>query len=282
MLDQLVESKSIAKENKARGGYLLTTFMVVAGLLSSAVVYSLFAKDLGIGNNDFELSKLVVPLAVAENIPPEPVKNEPKQEQAKSAKNDTIVRQTNTLRIDESPLMLNKISAVPNTQKSRPNGAFSIRPDAIETGSVNSTGVANGRTGKIGGVGISNYNQPEPVETAVVKIQPPMPPVKKAMAETVEKKKTPISKGVVNGQAINLPKPPYPPTAKAVNASGAVNVQVTIDEIGNVISAKALDGHPLLRQAAENAARNAKFKPTLLSEQPVKVTGIIIYKFATQ
>jgi TonB family protein len=281
MLDQLVESKSNAKENKTRGGYLLTTFMVVAGLLSSAFVYSLFAKDLGIGNNDFELSKLVAPLAVAENVPPEPVKNEPKQEQAKSAKIETIVRQTNTLRIDESPLMINKISSVPNTQKSRPNGAFSVKPDSMETGSANPVGVANGRTEKSVGVGISNYNQTEQVET-VVKTPPPLPPVKKATAEIVEKKKTPISKGVVNGQAIILPKPPYPPIAKAVNANGAVNVQVTIDEIGNVISAKDLDGHPLLRQAAENAARNAKFRPTLLSDQPVKVTGIIVYKFATQ
>jgi periplasmic protein TonB len=70
-----------------------------------------------------------------------------------------------------------------------------------------------------------------------------------------------------------LVKPPYPPAAKAVRASGAVNVQVTIDENGNVISASAVSGHALLRGAAESAARASKFSPTMLSGQKVKVTG---------
>ncbi len=88
-----------------------------------------------------------------------------------------------------------------------------------------------------------------------------------------------VNKDVINGSAISLPKPPYPPEAKAVGASGAVHVQVTIDEDGNVISATAVSGHPLLRQAAANAARKAKFRPTLLAGVPVKVSGIIVYNF---
>lgn len=88
-----------------------------------------------------------------------------------------------------------------------------------------------------------------------------------------------ISAGVVNGKAVELPKPEYPAAAMAIRASGAVNVQVTIDEQGNVISASAVSGHPLLRASAEQAARNSKFKPTYLSGQAVKVTGVIIYNF---
>lgn len=84
---------------------------------------------------------------------------------------------------------------------------------------------------------------------------------------------------VVNSSAINLPKPPYPAAARAVKAEGAVNVQVLIDEDGNVVEAKAVSGHPLLRVASEQAALGAKFKPTLLSGQPVKVNGIIVYNF---
>ncbi|MEO5858067.1 MAG: energy transducer TonB [Pyrinomonadaceae bacterium] len=76
-----------------------------------------------------------------------------------------------------------------------------------------------------------------------------------------------------------MPKPPYPPTALAVRASGAVSVQVTIDEHGKVISAKAASGHILLRQAAEQAAWKARFTPTKLSNVPVKVTGVIVYNF---
>lgn len=47
------------------------------------------------------------------------------------------------------------------------------------------------------------------------------------------------SGGVLNGKALSLPKPSYPAAARVVNASGAVNVQVTIDEYGNVVSATA-------------------------------------------
>lgn len=88
-----------------------------------------------------------------------------------------------------------------------------------------------------------------------------------------------ISGGVLNGKAISLPKPAYPAAAKAVRASGAVNVQITIDEEGNVISASAISGHPLLRSASVAAARQAKFSPTTLQGQAVKVTGVIVYNF---
>jgi len=88
-----------------------------------------------------------------------------------------------------------------------------------------------------------------------------------------------ISGGVLNGKATNLVKPPYPAAAKAVKAQGAVNVQVTVDETGNVISATAVSGHPLLRAAAVTAARASKFSPTTLAGKPVKVTGVIVYNF---
>lgn len=88
-----------------------------------------------------------------------------------------------------------------------------------------------------------------------------------------------ISGGVVNGKAISLPAPAYPAAAKAVGAQGAVSVQVLIDEDGNVVSASAVSGHPLLRAAAEGAARQARFRPTVLSGQPVKVSGVITYVF---
>jgi TonB family protein len=89
-----------------------------------------------------------------------------------------------------------------------------------------------------------------------------------------------ISGGIVNGKATSLPKPAVPTAAKAVNATGAVQVQVVIDENGNVISATPISGHPLLRASAEAAAKNSKFSPTMLSGQKVKTTGIIAYNFS--
>jgi TonB family protein len=91
-----------------------------------------------------------------------------------------------------------------------------------------------------------------------------------------------ISGGVLNEKAISLPKPPYPPVARAAKASGTVVVQVTVDENGNVVSASAVSGHPLLQAGAVAAARGAKFSPTKLSGQPVKVTGVIQYNFVAE
>jgi TonB family protein len=89
----------------------------------------------------------------------------------------------------------------------------------------------------------------------------------------------PINGGVLNGKATSLAKPVYSAAARAVKAEGAVSVQVVIDEEGNIASATAVSGHPLLRQAAQQAALQSKFSPTLLSGQPVKISGIVVYNF---
>lgn len=88
-----------------------------------------------------------------------------------------------------------------------------------------------------------------------------------------------INGGVINGKAIKMPQPAYPPAAKAVKASGTVSVEVILDEQGKVVSATAVSGHPLLRAAAEEAARAAEFSPTRLSGEPVKVKGVVVYNF---
>ncbi len=85
--------------------------------------------------------------------------------------------------------------------------------------------------------------------------------------------------GILNGKAISLPKPFYPPEARFARASGTVVVQVWIDETGHVLRACAVSGPPQLRRVSELAAYGSRFSPTKLSGQPVKVTGIITYNF---
>jgi len=97
-----------------------------------------------------------------------------------------------------------------------------------------------------------------------------------------ERERSAIYGGTLNGNAVRLPTPEYPDIAKAAGASGAVSVEVTIDELGNVISAKAISGHPLLQAAAVNAARGAQFLPTKLNGEPVKVKGVISYNFVAK
>ena len=108
--------------------------------------------------------------------------------------------------------------------------------------------------------------------------QPP-PPVSQG---SQAKPRQPIQGGVLNGKAISLPKPAYPEAARKARASGRVTVQITIDEHGDVISARAVSGHPSLQDAAVAAASRAKFSPTTLSGQPVKVTGVVTYNFVAQ
>jgi TonB family protein len=150
----------------------------------------------------------------------------------------------------------------------RENGAWKI----LNVGDRESEQITNS--------GVTTTTEPMLTETP-----PPAPsPAKGASAPETksETKDKIISGGVLNGKAISLPKPRYPAVGTAVKASGTVVVQVTIDENGNVISASAVSGHPLLRAAAVEAARDAKFSPTKLSGQPVKVTGVINYNFTPE
>jgi TonB family protein len=92
-------------------------------------------------------------------------------------------------------------------------------------------------------------------------------------------KRAPVSGGVLNGKAINLLVPDYPAEAKASGVEGVVVIQVLIDEQGNVIDARAVSGPKLLQEPSLNAARQTKFSPTLLSGEPVKVSGVLVFNF---
>ena len=89
----------------------------------------------------------------------------------------------------------------------------------------------------------------------------------------------PVSGGVLNGKAISLPAPVYPELARRMHTGGLVEIEVVVDENGKVMSARAVAGPPSLRDVAVQAALRARFSPTKLSGQPVKITGRINYNF---
>lgn len=88
-----------------------------------------------------------------------------------------------------------------------------------------------------------------------------------------------IEADVVRGMAKRLPKPEYPGAARASRASGPVSVRVVVDENGDVFTAEAINGHPLLRSSAVAAACMAEFSQTKIEGKPVRVTGVITYNF---
>jgi protein TonB len=243
----------------------LGVFVIALVSLLTAWTYSLFGKDYGMGSGDLELSTLVAPVPVQDEPPPKP---EPKPEKDPNVD----VRKEIIASMQETPPKPpDVVSVVKNTIPPRDPNKFTVKGDTNFSaanapppdykGPVN-TGGTGSDTGNVGGGGKEDNGGGEP----------PPAPIKKAPPKT-------ISGGVLNGKAVSLPKPAYPAAARAVRASGAVQVQVLIDEEGRVVSASAAGGHPLLQAAAVAAARQARFSPTLLSGQPVKVSGIITYNF---
>jgi len=111
---------------------------------------------------------------------------------------------------------------------------------------------------------------------------PPPPPREAAPMPTpvkVVESKSIVSEGVLRGIALNRFTPPYPEIAKKAGIQGQVQVQVLISEDGRVIDATIINGNPLLRNTARDAARRWVFTPTKLSGVPVKVQGILTFDF---
>ncbi|MEO7674877.1 MAG: energy transducer TonB [Pyrinomonadaceae bacterium] len=111
---------------------------------------------------------------------------------------------------------------------------------------------------------------PAPTQTPI-DVRPPSTPSPRMNPLPTNR---PANGGVLNGRAVSLPAPAYPPIAKQMRASGEVRVQIAVDERGNVISARAVSGHPLLRQSAETAARRSKIRSNGQSE-----LGELVYNF---
>lgn len=266
MFEQLVESNTAEAEFKPRRKFFLVSSIVVGILFVTAVVAGIYAADFNLGTDNFDIAELLAPVAQTAPIEePEPSRQQPRDSRTSSA--DITTRQTNMARVDEPNIAPTGISVTRNQFLSRPVGTFLLDNGPERNGRVSydpERPIVDGSS--------SQQMGPSVNDDAGDTVAPPLPPKKENLKRT-------ISIGVANGHAVSLPKPVYPQTALAVRAGGPVNVQVTIDEQGNVISAKAVSGHVMLRRVSEEAAWKARFTPTLLSHVPVKVTGVIVYNF---
>ncbi|HUS09507.1 MAG TPA: TonB family protein, partial [Pyrinomonadaceae bacterium] len=88
-----------------------------------------------------------------------------------------------------------------------------------------------------------------------------------------------MSEDALRKAAIDLPQPQYPEAARLLGAEGIVEVQILIDEKGEVTKASALSGDVLFTELAAEAARKAKFSRVKLSPEPAKIYGVINYTF---
>jgi periplasmic protein TonB len=260
MFENLVESGSHSKDVARKGSFILVTFAIYAVLLLTAFVAGIWWAAANIDQQTLELTALIAPVPVPQQ---QVKKEEPKPEKQDISKN-VDVRKELIASVDRPDL-------VPKEIGKKASDIPPVRNNVVTmVGSGNSNAVAPMAPGA--GTGQIISSAPAKVE---IKDEPPPPPPKPTPH-------APISGGVLNGKAVHLVQPPYPPIARSAHASGQVVVQVLIDENGNVVAAHATSGHPLLQAAAVNAARSSKFTPTKLSGQPVKVNGVIIYNFVAQ
>ncbi|MEP6820295.1 MAG: TonB family protein [bacterium] len=266
MFNNLIESSSHAREFKRRGSFVLFTTATYALLFLVAAVISINAYDARLDDQNLEIITMLnpvdfpaAPVSAAHNPPPRDNSNRPTE----------VVRQVAMLDVNHPEVVPDKASAIPSKNLPLPEGV-PVRIGDHDSGPVVPGG--SGQTG-VGGSGPINGSGPSRIEIDTQ--PPPQPPMVKPVPRVV-------SKGPITGLAISLPKPPYPQLAKQAGAHGAVNVQVLVDETGRVISAKAVSGHPLLLAAAQQAALAARFSPTRLGDQAVKVSGVITYNFVLQ
>lgn len=261
MFETLVESGSHTGDITRKGSFFLITTAVYAVLLVAALIVSIYLYDAHLGNQNLELTTLVAPIPVVPVEPDQPKeapKPEAQPERQVAMRTELIADVTDTTKVPEKPAVIaNRVPPIPRGQDVRIGSSnVDVPPPAVGSGGPPGAGTGTG-----------------PVVEAAPPPPPPAPPPKRT---------APISGGVLNGKAISKPAPPYPAIAKAARASGTVTVQIVVDETGKVVSAKAVSGHPLLLQAAQQAAYNARFSPTLLSNQAVKVSGVITYNFVLQ
>ena len=81
---------------------------------------------------------------------------------------------------------------------------------------------------------------------------------------------------------IHQVKPEYPPLAKVTRTQGVVLLDAVIDKEGSIQSLRVISGHPLLNQAALDAVKQWKYRPTLLNGEPVEVSTTITVTFTLQ
>jgi len=264
MFSNLIESSSHRGEFRRRGSFLLFTTASYALLFAIAGVVSIYAYDAQMEDRNLELVTMMplVDLPVPDQ-PPAPIHQSNPTSPTNPANNQNYYqREIAMADVNQPTKVPDKISTAANSHLPMP------RSGPVRFGPDSDPGVGNSESGT-GGSGSRSSNVSVPIET------PPPPPVQIPVPKVVRK-------SILNGSAVLLPKPPYPEMAKQLKIQGVVNVQVLVDETGRVVSAKALSGHAFLAREAQRAALQARFSPTLLGDQPVKVSGVITYNFVLQ
>lgn len=266
MFTNLVESSADKKAFKRRSSFFLATVASYALILFATGVVAVMTYDAQV---EAQTTEILINLGPLVDRNPESVEprdsvrvRKPRQDNVPVDPNITEAERTSLESSTNDPRAVPKNVAVHGTGVPPWEGR-------VRKSDRNANPPAIGPN--VEGCVICGDDRPKVVETDVA-VVPPKPKPKTIRA----------SSSLIVSKIISLPKPAYPDMPLRMRIQGAVNVQILIDESGKVISAQAVKGHALLIKAAEDAARRARFTPTRLGDQPVKVQGVIVYNFVLQ
>ena len=88
-----------------------------------------------------------------------------------------------------------------------------------------------------------------------------------------------VSSGVAEGLKEHDVQPTYPQMARIAHIQGDVILQAVISKSGIIENLRAVQGHPILIQAAMDAVKQWKYKPYILNGEPVEVETTIKVQF---
>jgi TonB family protein len=116
----------------------------------------------------------------------------------------------------------------------------------------------------------------------LAQIAAPLPLPPPPAASTVKNVASDVARTATATPAVPIVKvqPIYPEVARRMKVTGTVHVAIVVDTTGKVISAKAVDGSPMLRGSAELAVKQWRFKPSTMNGKPVNGSGTVSIVFS--
>lgn len=269
MFSHLVESDLHAGELKRKGIFFLATMAAYALVLMTMSVAGVYAYEAHIDDQQLELVALVPPdteVTKEAEAPPPRVTAYPRP---------TTLNNGGSRNAGGPAQPVPSSTSSDQTKISGPAKGDTAQMPPTIADNGNRTGIGPGSYNPLGdGTNSSPNVTGNPNGKLIIGEPPPIP----KKVEQLPKQRIAYV-GPVNSRALQLPQPSYPEVAKLANIQGSVTVEILIDEYGRVISAQAKSGHTLLRPESEKAALRARFSPTLLQNQPVKVKGVITFNF---
>ena len=265
MFTNLIESQSRRKEFKRRSSFFLFTVAAYAVIIFGAGIGSIYAYDAQLETqvSSLELMSWVPP------VTPEPNRVQPARSPASSSSSHTSSQPVRPVLYEDA----RSPTKPPHGVSTTPNPIPPAPPHAV-VGKY----ISDPATPATNNVCFTCNGTDDRVNMESRTTAPPLPPTPPVKPPTTLR----VPSTILQGKAQSLPQPPYPIIAKQSRVQGPVSIQILVSEEGKVLSAQVVSGSAMLTTAAKEAAMRARFSPTMLNGQPVKIQGIITYNFVLQ